>query len=140
LLGAVRGYPDQALFHGFPRDASWCRAQLQPGDLGSLRYGRFDNWKTLTGGSRAVADGAARIAASEPSAAASRDAENVKAVAEAVRGGVKYPELIAAQAEDGSLILMEGNTRATAYALAEVGEPIEMFVASSPSMRAWYWY
>lgn len=42
---------------------------------------------------------------------------NIRAVATALRGGRRYPPLIAVESGQGDLILVEGYTRATAYAL-----------------------
>jgi hypothetical protein len=144
LLRGARGYPDQFLFNNFPRDTVWRRVRLEPNEIVALKNGRFDNWIELTKGSRSVAQGAAEIAsgvaARSANAAIRKIAREVKEVAEKVRAGHKFPELIVVQASDGSLILLEGNTRATAYVLAEKSEPTEVFVGSSAQMRFWDWY
>lgn len=144
LLQSVRGYPGKALFLHFPRDTTWHRAQLEPSEIAVLRNGRFDNWIELTKGSRSVTQGAAEIASgvAERSAneAIRKIAAGVKEVAEKIRTGHKFPELIVVQATDGSLILLEGNTRATAYVLTGKSEPTEVFVGSSAQMQLWYWY
>lgn len=144
LLRGPRGYPDQFLFSNFPRNTVWHRVRLEPNQIVALKNGRFDNWIELTKGSRSVAQGAAEIASgvAERSANAGvrKIAAAVKEVAEKVRAGHKFPELIVVQATDGSFILLEGNTRATAYVLAEKSEPTEVFVGSSAQMRFWDWY
>jgi hypothetical protein len=57
------------------------------------------------------------------------------AIAKELRQGKVFPELIAADA-NGSLILIEGHSRATAYAL-ESTEDVQTIVATSPSMDRW---
>jgi hypothetical protein len=62
ILGAYRGYPDRALFAGFPSDTIWRRVQLEPSDFATLRYlndeSRGDQLLRLSGGTRRVTDGA----------------------------------------------------------------------------------
>ena len=58
---------------------------------------------------------------------------------EKLRNGSRA-ELIAAQADDGSLILIEGHSRATAYVMEKFFDGVEALVASSPSMPAWSFY
>src|SRR3989442_4086072 len=143
LLGGIRGYPDRFLFFSFPRNATWRRVRLEGDEVRRLRYGRFDNWVALSGGTRSVYDGATRIAASAGKADAQAAVQNltvaVQAVANEVRGGKKYPPLIAADTADGCLILLEGHTRATAYVVAETKD-FEVYVASSPHIAQWRWY
>jgi hypothetical protein len=144
LLGAVRGYPDRFLFAGFPRDATWRQVKLEGDEVRRLRYGRFDNWVALSGGTRSVFDGATRIASSRgqtnamPVVQTITDA--VQAVAIEVNRGKKYPPLIAAEATDGCFILLEGHTRATAYVVAKTTEGLELYVAASPHIAQWGWY
>jgi hypothetical protein len=78
-----------------------------------------------------VVDGAKRVEAIQVGENAN---ENIKAVADDLRAGKRYPELIAVESEGGFLILVEGHTRATAYVLARIAEPIEAFVGSSPQI------
>jgi hypothetical protein len=61
-------------------------------------------------------------------------------VAKAVAAGQRYPELITVEASDGALILVEGHTRATAYVVAALPEPVACFVGSSRRMRIWAFY
>jgi len=138
LLKAVRGYrAGLYLFKGFPGDVRWRRVELLPGDVGNLRYANFPTWVALSNGSRLVADGAANI---DRIQTAENVNASIKTVAAAVTAGQRYAELIAVEAHDGSLILVEGHTRATAYVLARVAEPVHCFVGSSPTMRPWAFY
>jgi hypothetical protein len=61
-------------------------------------------------------------------------------LAEDLRRGKRYAELIGVDGQSGNIILMEGHTRATAYALAQLPDRIECIVGSSPSMSQWAFY
>jgi hypothetical protein len=77
---------------------------------------------TLSGGTRVVVDGVENI----NSLVAAEDANrNIRAVADDLRSGKRYAELIGVDGEVGKVILVEGHTRATAYALAQLPECAE---------------
>jgi hypothetical protein len=138
LLKVVRGYGnDSLLFRGFPNNVQWRRVGLEPGDWDIVKYANYPTWVTLSGGTRIVADGARNI----DSVAVAEDANrNIKAVADDLRSGKRYAELIGVDSEAGKIILVEGHTRATAYALAQLPECAECIVGSSPAMRTWAFY
>lgn len=138
LLRAVRGYrADAYLFRGFPADTRWRRIQLAAADIRKLKYANFPTWTQLSGGTRLVADGARNTDHVQTAESAN---VNIKAVAKALVAGQRYPELVAAEAHDSSLILVEGHTRATAYVVAGFAGPVDCFVGSSPSMHTWAFY
>jgi hypothetical protein len=138
LLKLVRGYGnDTFLFRGFPNDVRWRKVALEPQDWDAVKYANYPTWVTLSGGTRIVADGARNI----ESVAAAEDANrNIKAVAADVRTGKRYPELIGVSSLTGEIILVEGHTRATAYALAQLPNSVECIVGSSPMMSMWAFY
>ena|SRR5438477_3463899 len=135
LLTAVRGYGNRTLlFKGFPQNVTWRKVAIEAEDVGKLKYANYVTWVQLSGGSRLVIDGARRTDAIHVGENAN---ENIKAVADDLRAGKRYPALIAVESEGGFLILVEGHTRATAYLLAQIAQPIEAFVGSSPQMKLW---
>jgi hypothetical protein len=102
-----------------------------------VKYANHSTWVSLSGGTRIVADGAKNV----DFLAAAEDAnKNIKAVADDLRSGKRYAELIGVEGEAGKIILAEGHTRATAYALTQLPECAECFVGSSPTMRTWAFY
>jgi hypothetical protein len=125
-----------ALFTRFPMDAQWRRVTLEPDDLGRLRYANYPTWVELSGGTRLVNDGARNFRGlpDEP------NTHHICAIAEACRNGIRFPELITAEAHDGSLILIEGHSRATAYLMEGFTDDIEALVASSPTIHRWEFY
>lgn len=138
LLTAVRGYGNRTLlFKGFPQNVTWRKVAIETEDADKLKYANYETWVQLSGGSRFVVDGAKRVEAIQVGENAN---ENIKAVADDLRAGKRYPELIAVESEGGFLILVEGHTRATAYVLARIAEPIEVFVGSSPQIKLWAFY
>jgi hypothetical protein len=122
------------IFAGMPGEVTWRRVRLQPEEIGGLMYCYHPTWLALSGPSRLVADGAANIGRV---VAPDNVDKHVCCVADRVRQGEKFPELILVQALDGRLILLEGHTRATAYVVAPVREPIEALVGTSPHISQW---
>ena len=133
LLGCFRGYgKDAFLFRGFPNDTKWRRVVLDAKDLHTLLYAKEASWIEFSDGTRLVSVGAMN-ADKNPMG------EGAKAVATAVRQGMRFPELIVVQSDGDSLILVEGATRATAYVLAE-SKAVEVLVGSSAIMARWAFY
>jgi hypothetical protein len=145
-LLSYRGYDQHKnLFHNFPLDAVWCRARLESCDFKTMRYINDQPWLNLSGNTRLVDDGAHSFCQqiADPTTRNSpliRDTQRIAFITVALLGGKKHPELIAAKAKDGSLIIIEGHARATAYVIAQHFVNIEALVASSASMPEWYFY
>lgn len=137
LLTAYRGYGNRKLlFTGFPLDVRWRRVVLEPDDLPKLRYANYSTWVGLSGGSRLVIDGARNF----PESRDHPETYQIKGIMEAVRNGAQFPELIAVEAEDASLILVEGHSRATAYVIEQAVDDLELLVGSSPLISKWSFY
>jgi hypothetical protein len=138
ILKAVRGYgAGQFLFAGFPIDVTWRRVALGQADLPKLKYAKCPPWVELSGGTRFVIEGAKHIGSDTPAEDA---AVNIRAVAEDLKRGKRYAELIGVDGQSGDIILMEGHTRATAYAVAQLPDRIDCLVGSSPLMNRWAFY
>src|SRR5882724_2531277 len=136
-LLSFRGYKRrELLFTGFPLDATWRRVVLERRDFQTLRYAKDKTWIDLSDGTRLVAVGARNFL----QRADNPDTYQIKGIVEALRNGFRFPELIAAEANTGSLILIEGHSRATAYVIEQLPDNVEALVASSLSMPEWYFY
>jgi hypothetical protein len=134
---AYRGYPGQFLFAGFPQ-VTWHRVRLEPSDFERMRCANEKaTLVPLTGPSRLIADGARSFQPGSPAAA---PMAHVGLIVDAIRNGETFPELIAAQDRDGSLILIEGHSRATAYMIAGRTEGAEALVARAESFALWRYY
>lgn len=139
VLGEVRGYGvGRDLFYGFPKDITWSRVQFQASEIGSLRYGRFDEWVILTSGTRLVSDGVRGL--DSPLCKVDTRAA-VKAIAKALMAGVHCPPIIIVgpDIETGDFVILEGHARATAYALTGLPNTVEAFVGCSPRISEWAW-
>jgi hypothetical protein len=138
LLGIVRGFGQNAyLFQGFPADVEWKLVEVPVAEFGRLKYANHPTWIQLSAGTRLVVDGARNV---DKIATGENANVNIQAVGDLVSNGREYPELIAVESGDGFFILVEGHTRATAYAL--VGKPVvvRVFIGSSQSMKTWAFY
>jgi hypothetical protein len=134
LLRSIRGYgANWTLFTGFPSDIEWRRVLLEPTDFETLRYARHETWVILSGGTRLVSVGARNLSGRA-------DTQQVGEILAAMRNGACFAELIAVEAVDGSLILVEGHSRATAYVQAGSIDGVEAIVGTSPSMAMWEFY
>lgn len=121
VLEAVRGYrANQFLFSGFPSDVVWRRVGIEPTDWNMVKYANHSTWVTLSGGTRIVADGAKNI----DFLAAAEDAnKNIKAVADDLRSGKRYAELIGVEGEAGQIILAEATAAMLVKESAKVCDP-----------------
>jgi hypothetical protein len=135
VLGAVRGYGLNIwLFVRFPSDTGWRLVTVTPAEVKSFKYAKCDPWAPLSGGSRLVADGVKNLDRVQYAATKG----NVFGIADRLRQGARFPALIAVQ-RTGSpeVVLMEGHTRATAYAMTDMPQDIEVIIGTSAKMGDW---
>jgi hypothetical protein len=139
LLGECRGYgQDRNVFEGWPASVAWFRAELSPAEVGRLRYVEYCYWNELSGGSRLPGDAAESIRAGREVYEQSN--ERFLRAAGALRAGVRFPELIVAGGSAlGSLTVLEGNLRLTAYLLAPecLPEALEVVAGFAPELAGW---
>jgi hypothetical protein len=130
VLGAIRGYGhNRALFDGFPPDTTWRHVLLDPVDFKSLKYiGDRASWQNLAS-TRSVEDGARNYVHDQALAA------RVDGLVQEINRGALIPELILVEEAD-RLVVLEGNTRATAYVKAATTS-IPALIGNSPTMRQW---
>ena len=107
---------------GYQQTPVWHRWALTPAELGDVRYaGNIPSSQRLSGGTRRVRDGASNARGLAVVTELGVDVSaGIRETARAIDGGRTMPELIAVANDPGagSLVLMEGHTRATAYLLA----------------------
>jgi hypothetical protein len=132
VLGRVRGYGwGKGLFTGFPSDVTWRRVQVEPPDFHRLKtISKDEQWTRLTTGTRLIQE-AARNLETYPERAA-----GVLDTLKKIQGGLAIAELIMVEDDADDFVLVEGHTRATAYAV--LSHPFESFVGTSPSMTNWH--
>jgi hypothetical protein len=130
VLGPARGYGRNALlFHGFPTDTTWRRVQLDPSDFQRLNYLNCPPFPELTDGTCSVAAGARNYPRNKELAL------RVDDVVQAIERGASTQELILVEDADW-LVVLEGNTRATAYVKASTTS-FSALVGNSPTMYQW---
>ena len=67
--------------------------------------------------------------------------DNVVGIANRVRQGDRFPALIAVQcAGNADVVLVEGHTRATAYALTGLPDEVEVLIGTSAHMANWAFF
>jgi hypothetical protein len=125
------------LFTDFPKDVQWRRVGLETKDLDKLKYANYPAWIVLSGGTRYVVDGARNVDTID---AGENINANIKALALVIRKGGVFPELIVAQGNGNDIIIVEGHTRASAYAIVKPPAPLELIVGTSPEMTKWHFY
>jgi hypothetical protein len=141
-LDARRGYTSRtAIFRNFPREVRWRYSTLTAQDFERLRYVNSSPWRQLAGDGLRVIDGANHIKQNIPNPAVPGIHTltlKIEAIARSIREG-RDPTaaLIVAEVGDGRMIVLEGNNRATAYVIANVGRPVVTLFGSSPGMVAW---
>jgi hypothetical protein len=135
LLGYARGYGlNQYLFTSFPSDTAWRLFTVIPPELESFKYANDQGWTEPSGPTRLVAAGVKNVEQIQ----AGEKVENVAGIATRLRGGDRFPPLIAVQcAGAADVVLMEGHTRATAYVLTGLPDVIEVFIGTSERMWDW---
>jgi hypothetical protein len=139
LLSEFRGYQrNEGMFEGFPNDVTWARFAISSLELMQVRYIDYSYWNELSGGSRLPSDAAIRIR--KGAMVFGMNTHHFLDMAEALRNGKKYPELILVGAETHSaLVVLEGHARLTAYALVPdlIPRDLTAIVGLSAAMSAW---
>jgi hypothetical protein len=129
LLGDVRGFGRGAgLFRDFPLDVEWRQVMVEPPDFQQLKYISGDaDWLDLSGGTRLVQEGARNFEVD------TRIAASVRRTRRAIEQGRCTAALILVESGRGELVIVEGHTRATAYAVLS-DRSFPAFVGTSPLM------
>ncbi len=139
LLSEFRGYQkNEGMFEGFPNDVVWARFAISSMELMQVRYIDYSYWNELSGGSRLPSDAAIRIR--KGAMVFGMSTHHFLEMAQALRNGAKYPELILVGSEAHSaLVVLEGHARLTAYALASdlIPRDLTAIVGLSRTMSAW---
>jgi hypothetical protein len=132
LLGAVRGYGrDAGLFMGFPQDTTWRRVKVEPSDFQRLKcISKDERWSRLTRGTRLIRE-AARNLDDYPELA-----DRVGFAIRRIEQHLPIAELILVEINSGDLVLVEGHTRAVAYAILH-DRAFQSFIGMSSAMGQW---
>lgn len=120
LLG-YRGYPDNYLFKGFPKDVKWFWATLTYEDLLEVKVIREENWLQMSSNTRLAKEVARNI---ECDLLNQREVfHSIRNVTQLIKDGLELPEIILVGDRQGSnLVVLEGHVRLVSYILAGIRE------------------
>jgi hypothetical protein len=138
IVGAARGYGlNKYLFRNFPYDTAWRLVKVTAGGGSRFKYANCEPWTWLSGSSRLVEDGVKNL--DQPQFGVIR--ENVSGIVTRLRHGDTLEALIAVESSrTAQPVLIEGHTRATAYALTRSPGEIDVIIGSSPTMDRWVFF
>ena len=139
LLGRLRGWPDRDLFDGFPPDTTWYRTALTPAAVLAARYVDYSYWHELSGGTRVVADGAARVRAGATAFGVGNDLF-LDVARDLERGHPVHPLILVGTGLTGPLTVLEGHARATALGLVRAEarpRAVPVLLGISAGMDSW---
>jgi hypothetical protein len=136
-----RGYPDQMLFIGYPRDCVWRRALLTEADLRRVRQIRNEpTWVLISGPARSPV-----VAGEWAKLMGGLDVANkILQYHDRLVAGEHPPPIVLLGPPDPSpdqLVVLEGNKRTAAACMGDVlVDTLEFLVGVSPSVALWHWY
>ena len=140
VLGDFRGYKENRdLFSGYPEDVDWHQVLLERNDFGRLKYVDYSYWNEITDGSRRPHDAVDTILKGKKVYGVS----NQPAIdgAESVRAGLAFDPIILVTTDVNSdLVILEGHSRVTVYALAgsDVPTTIRALMGLSQGFASWF--
>ncbi len=137
VLG-FRGYPNRALFTGFPPDVEWELVTVDRKDLEKTLYIKDDYWIKLSNETRLPTEAAKNIRAGVQVYGQSN--QQFIDTAEKIKLGAELPEMIiVGDKKGGKLVVIEGHLRLTSYMLAPdyIPKGLKAIVGYSENMNNW---
>jgi hypothetical protein len=136
-LGTMRGFPDCYIFKGLPLPMRWSLVAVTVEELGRFRYLNYPpSFVALSKGTRLVGDGAANV---ERVQVAENLNERIEQTESGIAAGqVHEPVIAVTSPNEPTPILIEGNTRATAYVRCRpLGETVELILGTAADLSGW---
>lgn len=141
LLKMTRGYEANSyLFTNFPEDTDWYLVEIEPQDFDNIKYGKHETWVNLTKGSRLLTDGAKEIVDDKVSLSGF---SHIPIIAVNHLRGATFPKIILAKCNnEESIVLVEGHSRATAFAMnaSSLYRPVLAILGTSDTMNRWAYF
>lgn len=139
LLGDFRGYGrNEDLFGDFPDDVEWFRVFLTKKELEQVQYMKYSYWDELSNHTRLAKVGAETVESGKTIFDDSND--GFLKAAEAIKKGVKFPEMIfISKDEQSDIVVLEGHQRITAYFLVPeyIPSELEVIIGYSKNISQW---
>jgi hypothetical protein len=143
VLGKYRGWrQDKFLFVKWPDGVEWQFVALEKADLANVRYMNHPHWRTFSGNTLRPTVAADRVRRGDEANYEGIRLDAIKAIAAAMSNKVSFPPVIAMGTRESSTIVMvEGQTRITAYALVGGEGELSALLGIAPisGLRAWHW-
>jgi hypothetical protein len=144
VLGVYRGWrQDTILFTRWPDGVEWWFVALDKADLANIRYMNHPKWRAFSGNTLKPTVAAERVKRGDEATFEDIPLVAIKAIATAMSNGVSFLPVIAVGTRESSTIVMvEGQTRITAYALAGGEGELSALLGLGPleGLRAWHWW
>jgi hypothetical protein len=145
LLMRYRGYgTNSCLFTGFPADVVWRSVDIEPQDHRMFCCANDKSnksWVEMSEGTRSIQHIAARLSRIEAASNTEREtAARIRGIQKELSSGKLMPPLIAVEAGNDRLVLVEGHSRATAYVDLKWRSNIPVVLGRSTKMREWLYY
>jgi len=142
-LKCYRGYQsNDRLFAGFPAEVDWCLLAVTIAELATFRYARVPPWTDGSGVAMLVRDGASNVM-NMPHGPGKGTVLGIEQALHAgsLALGSLQPIIATAESVDGPYVLLEGHSRATAYARAcGQDETLDLIVGYSTDVSGWAWF
>jgi hypothetical protein len=143
ILGEYRGWRHEKwLFVKWPDGIEWWLVALDKTDLANVRYMNHRDWLTFSGNTLRPTVAADRVKRGDEAEFKDMPLDAIKAIATAMSNGVSFPPVIALGTRESSMIVMvEGQTRITAYALVGGEGEVSALLGIVPvdGLRTWEW-
>lgn len=152
VLAAARGWPNRALFTGFPNLITWHRAVITLADVESLRYGTATPWDVISDDTWHMRVGAERVSGGLVPVQNPTVLEAVANVEEIITELRQerlvpgdWPPVVAvgsAQDRHRRITFVEGHTRMTAYIATGMPVPLEIIYGetSLAQLETWVFF
>ena len=126
----------------WPDGVEWSFVALDKADLANVRYMNHTDWRTFSGNTLRPTVAADRVRRGDEANYEGIRLDAIKAIAAAMSNKVSFPPVIAMGTRESSTIVMvEGQTRITAYALVGGEGELSALLGIAPiaGLRAWHW-
>lgn len=136
-LGTMRGFPDGFVFNGLPLPMEWSLVSVTVEELGGFRYLNYPpTFVRLSEGTRLVRDGAANVERVKVPEGLNERVRQTEAGLAA--GQIHEPVIAVTSPKEPTPILIEGNTRVTAYVRVQrPDELIELIMGTTHDLSGW---
>lgn len=137
-LLAYRGYRNQFIFSGLPKNVRWLSVSMDQKDLKVTKVMNRSPWPEFTGGTRLAGDAANRF---KSGTIADPVAKDIALTATSLSQGNALPSIIMLGKDiSQARVIFEGHVRSMAILTSGGPEEFIAFLGISPEMQNWSFY